>query len=291
MRRPLAFVLSGGGARGALQVGALRALVEAEIRPDMLVGTSIGAANAAYLAVQGVRLESIEGLVQVWHDAASAELLPSNYVWLTVRTLFNRPGTRTSGRLPGFFVDHGLSPKLRFGDIRGVRLYVVAADLNAGRAVVYGEDPRESVLEAVVASTALPPWVRPLQRDRRLLIDGGFVSNLPIETALEQGAREIVALDLNDPRDLPSEAHGLGPFFNKLTNTIELRQVELETKLAAARGVAVHRLALFGMQPLQVWDFAHSEELIERGYDIARAEIATWAAKRSPWWRKWVPWR
>ncbi len=57
-RKKLAFVLSGGGARGALQVGALRALLEAGIKPDMLVGTSIGAANAALFALN----PSLDGL-------------------------------------------------------------------------------------------------------------------------------------------------------------------------------------------------------------------------------------
>ena len=71
MGKPLAFVLSGGAARGALQVGALRALLEANIRPDMLVGTSVGAISAAYLAVHGVKLASVESLAQAWHDAAS----------------------------------------------------------------------------------------------------------------------------------------------------------------------------------------------------------------------------
>jgi len=52
-RTSLAFVLGGGGARGALQAGALRALWEAGLRPDLWVGTSAGAVNAAFLAVKG----------------------------------------------------------------------------------------------------------------------------------------------------------------------------------------------------------------------------------------------
>ena len=50
------------------------------------------------------------------------------------------------------------------------------------------------MLEGVLASTALPPWIRPLRVDGRSFIDGGLVSNLPIEAALQQGAAEIVAV-------------------------------------------------------------------------------------------------
>lgn len=102
MRRPLAFVLSGGGARGALQVGALRALLEAGFRPDLLVGTSIGAANAAFLAVNGVSLQTVDALSQTWRDAAAADLMPANYLWLTLRVLFNRTGWRPYHRMREF---------------------------------------------------------------------------------------------------------------------------------------------------------------------------------------------
>src|SRR3970282_1559461 len=91
MKRKLAFVLGGGGARGALQVGALRAVLEAGYQPDLLVGTSIGAVNASYLAINGFNQESLVGLARAWHDAAHADLLPANYLWLTVRSLFRRP--------------------------------------------------------------------------------------------------------------------------------------------------------------------------------------------------------
>ena len=62
MNKCLAFVLGGGGARGAMQVGALRALIEAGLKPDLLVGTSIGAVNATGLALWGVSLAGIEAL-------------------------------------------------------------------------------------------------------------------------------------------------------------------------------------------------------------------------------------
>lgn len=280
MNRPLAFALGGGGAHGALQVGALRALLEVGYQPDLLVGTSIGAVNATYLALHGPTLASLPGLIEAWHDAAAADLLPANYLWLTVRVLFNRAGWRPYHRMRDFFIAHNVLPELRFADLN-TRLILVAADLNTGRPVLYGADPQQSVLEGLLGSTALPPWVHPLEKDGQFLVDGGVISTLPIEPALAQGAREIVALDLADPRETPAEAHGFGPFLGKLMNTIEQRQQEMELALAETRGVPVWRIALQGKQPIPIWDFSHTDELIERGYAIASREVERISAGRS----------
>lgn len=87
--KKIAFVLSGGGARGALQVGAIRALLEAGIYPDLLVGSSVGAANATFLAIKGVSLGSVQSLAQVWLDAARKDLLTSNLLRLTLSKLLH----------------------------------------------------------------------------------------------------------------------------------------------------------------------------------------------------------
>jgi len=273
MERPLAFVLGGGGARGALQVGAIKALLEAGVQPDILVGTSIGAVNAAFLALHGVSLLGVEQLVQAWEDSARADLLPSNYLWLTVRALFGRPVEAPVHRMREFFLAHGITPELKFADLPDVRLVIVAADLNKGEPVVYGSNPDDSVLEALIASTALPPWVQPLHKDERLLIDGGVVSNLPIEPALASGARQIVAMNLVDFRDVMVAASGFGPFLGKLFNTVEQRQLALEMALAKARRVPVYYLGLLGNEHVPLWNFTRSEDLIATGYEIARKEL------------------
>jgi len=77
-RRKLAFALGGGGARGALQAGALRALFDAGIQPDIIVGTSIGAVNAIFLAMHGFNLKSLDDLDISWFAAAKADLFPAS---------------------------------------------------------------------------------------------------------------------------------------------------------------------------------------------------------------------
>jgi len=289
MKKQLAFVLGGGGARGALQVGALRALLEAGYQPDMLVGTSVGAVNAAFLAMRGVTLQSVDDLVLAWRDARQADLLPQNYLWLTVRALFRRAGDDTLFRLRDFSIAHGVHPDLRFEQIEGVRLILVAADLNARSVALYGLDPRQSVLEGLLASTALPPWAVPIEKDDQLLMDGGVVSNLPIEPAMTSGATEIIALDLHDPRrGLPQEMPGFGPFVAKLLNTMESRQMELEMALASARNVPLRYLRLSAPITLPLWDFSQTETLIQHGYEQAQREIALWQPKRRAGFLAWL---
>jgi NTE family protein len=287
VKRQLAIVLGGGGARGALQVGALRALLEAGIKPDILVGTSIGAANASFLATKGINLKSLDTLTEAWKKAMAEEMLPSNYLWLTVRILFNRGHTETVHCIRDFLIEHGLDENLTFGDIRDVNLVVIAADLNQFCPIIFGLNPNDNILEAVLASTTLPPWVSPVEKESMLLIDGGIVSTLSIETALKVGATEIIALDITDRRVMTQDSRGFGPFLGKLIHTIEQRQIELELALAKAKRVPVLHIRLQGKQPVQVWEFQRAEELIEIGFEIANPEILRWKAERRPWWQLW----
>jgi NTE family protein len=287
MTKQLAFVLGGGGGRGALQAGALRALLEAGYMPSMLVGTSAGAVNAAYLAIMGIDLKGIAALEQAWREAARLNMYPSNYLWLSVRAVFNRPTPVVYQRVTDFFVSHGVTRELRFKDIHGARVYLVAADLNNGHPRIFGQDLQDSVLEGLLASTALPPWVTPIHRPGQLLIDGGALSNLPVEPALSLGATEIIALDIRDFRDVPAEMQGFGSFLSRLIGTVENRQVEMELALAAARRVRVRHIHLKWKDPVPVWDFSRTADLIQHGYAVMKAEIEVWQSEKRPWWSRW----
>ena len=278
-------MLGSGGARGALQVGALRALYEAGYRPDLLVGTSIGAANAAYLAVHGFTPEGLRGLEEVWHDAAGRDLLPSNFLRITVRFLLGSPRARERqlARFREFFIEHGIRPEVTFGDL-AIPLVLVATDLSRFDPVYYGRDPSESVLEGLLASIAIPPWVTPLERKGQLLMDGGLLSILPIEPALSRGATRIVALNLADPRDVDAVASadrsGIGPLLTRMLVAVEYRQIYLEARLAKERGVPLFVLNLRAREPVPLWDFRRSHELMEEGYEQARRQIARWPRPR-----------
>ncbi len=293
-KRVLAFVLGGGGPRGALQAGSLRALFEAGLKPDLMIGTSIGACNAAFLALNGMSLAAVDRLADVWRDAAKTELLPPNYVWVTMRALF-RPQVHTYAeeRVRAFWIAHGLTPDLHFDKIDGVRLVVVASDLNGGRPVLYGASAEDNIFDAILASSAVPPWIAPIRRQERLLLDGGFLSNLPIEAALNHGATDIIALDLTD--DLPAElatATGLRPGVVKLGWSVQRRVTDLEQRLAAEAGVPVQRIMLRVTPPVAMWDFSRSEELMAAGYAITCQALAghRQPASRTRFWtaRDWL---
>jgi NTE family protein len=271
--RKLAFVLSGGGSRGALQVGGLYALQEAGIQPDFLVGASIGAVNACFLALNGLSKDSLDQLTTAWHNANLTGIFPANYLWLTVRAMFGRSSLDPSRRLKEFFITHGITPDLCFDQLEKLKLVIVSTDLNTGQPILHGEATEEKVLDALLLSTALPPWFMPVHKQERYMMDGGVVSNLPVEPALKLGATQIVALDLTDARETLGQGDRVRLFFDRLIYTVEKRELDLELQLAEARGVPLLYIDLTAEFPIPIWDFQHTDELITQGYEITRQVI------------------
>ncbi len=106
-------------------------------------------------------------------------------------------------------------------------------------------------------------------------MDGGVVSNLPVEPALKMGATEIVALDLTDSREMLGQGDKFRVFLDRLIYSVEKRQLDLELQLAEARGIPMLYLDLTGEFPVPIWDFQHTDELILQGYEIARQAIGS----------------
>ena len=273
MAKKLAFVLSGGGSRGALQVGALYALLEAGLQPDFLIGASIGALNSAFLALHGFSKDSLDRLKTAWQNADTSDMFPANYLWLTMRAMLGRSSNDPSRRLQEFFVRHGITHELCFSHLDKLQLVIVSTDLNTGQPILHGAEPDEKVLDSLLLSTALPPWFMPVRKQERYLMDGGVVSNLPVEPALKMGATEIVALDLTDSREMLGQGDKVRVFLDRLIYSVEKRQLDLELQLAEARGIPMLYLDLTGELPVPIWDFQHTEELILQGYEIARQAI------------------
>jgi NTE family protein len=282
MKKCLAFVLGGGGARGAMQVGALRALFEAGLKPDLLVGTSIGAINAMALALWGVDLAGIEALERAYQRMQDSKLLDPRllqFAWNAVSRSQNYRGSRYARE---FLIAEGILPDLRFGQLKNVRLATVAADLHTGGPVIYGWDPEQSVMEGVLASIAIPPWFAPIERDGQYIVDGGALSNLPIETAVRLGATEIIALDLHDPESYADVNKTIDPLLTKLVSAITERQLRLEIELASARGVPVHYVSLRSTPPVPLWDFKTHRDLFKIGYETMKNNMSVWPQKSQP---------
>jgi len=209
IRRPrwhsyTAFVLAGGGARGALQVGALRALLEQGECPDVVVGTSIGAWNGACLALRPT-IEGVEWLANAWLSTNTSKLL------LGIDPLLNSPPQAVNfGRVlaalrrlasgnPSLYSDTGLRQFIdRF--LKGVTfedmaipLRIIAADITSSTRAIFSSGP---VVPAVMASGAIPGVFPPVAIGDHVFVDGGALDNASIETALMLGARRIFVLDV-----------------------------------------------------------------------------------------------
>jgi NTE family protein len=277
MEKCLAFVLGGGGGRGAMQVGALRALFEAGYKPNLLVGTSIGAVNAAGLTFWGTNQDGITALEQAYQKMEEGHLMDLRPYQLAFHALSGRPNRHASQRIADLAISMGITPDLRFDQAPHARLAMIGTDLEKGKTVMYGQDLSQSVLEGLLASTAIPPWFAPVEKDDQFIIDGGILSNLPIEPALTLGATEMIALDLmNDPASFHENIPGSTQQLEKMVFAVLQRQVFVETALARAQGVPVHYMQLTSSPPIQIWDFSTYKDLIEIGYEIASRKILDW---------------
>lgn len=188
-RRRLAVVLSGGATRGAFQIGVIDVLTRRGIVPDILVGTSVGAINAAYWAFHpgedvGPRL------LEVWREAARARILPDR----PLRILGNLIGSRLHERSGlGRILERELPNVAATIESAQVPLHIVACDLRTGAAVDFDRGP---ALPALLASAAVPGVFPPVFIEGEPYVDGGVVANCPIEVAWQAGATDVIAVDL-----------------------------------------------------------------------------------------------
>jgi NTE family protein len=187
----IAFVLSGGGSLGAIQAGMLEALLERDVVPDALVGTSIGAANAAFLAAEPT-LPRAQALSDLWRSVKPRQIFPLG----PIRTLnaLRRDGSLfPTAPLRRLIERH--SPYSRIERAR-IPLRIVATDFEDGTEVVFDSGP---VADAVLASTALPGLFPPHRVSGRLYLDGGLVDQVPLAPATAMGADTIYVLSCGFP--------------------------------------------------------------------------------------------
>jgi NTE family protein len=183
-----AIVLSGGASLGAVQVGMLRALVDEGVAPDLLVGTSAGALNAAFVAGHGVTAAGVDALAGVWDGLRSRSLFPIDPV-RAVRALTGRDSALCSDRGLVRLLDEHLAFE-RLEDAP-VPVVVVATDLLTGREVAL---ERGDARQAVLASCALPAVFPPVPYGDALLVDGGLANNTAVSEAVRAGASTIYVL-------------------------------------------------------------------------------------------------
>ncbi|MBI4306320.1 MAG: patatin-like phospholipase family protein [Chloroflexi bacterium] len=254
-RPRVAFVLSGGGALGSVQVGVLDALIGIGLRPDLIVGTSVGALNGAWLAAHpdgsGVRR-----LSELWRSIDVGSVFTGGQRRALLRLLLGRDH---------LFSDKGLRElvsrnvgDMRFEDLK-VPFYVTATDIDTGELAVLDRGP---LLPAILASTAIPGIFPPVRLDGHQYVDGGILSHCSIETAWRRGATHIVVIECPNPP--PASSFGIaGPVARAFWASI-VRLCRLEVERFGARCATLMIAPDFDLGPYQRYDFSRTGWLIER---------------------------
>jgi NTE family protein len=186
-RERTAFALSGGGARGAAQVGMLRALLERGITPDFIVGVSIGAWNGAWIAHRP-EVEWAKRLEDVWRQVTRRSI--DMVWWRAARNMMRRKPSLYEGSGLSRFIARHLQVR-DFEDL-AMPLHTVAIDLTTGTKAVFSHGP---LAPAVLASSAIPGVFPPVSIDGHQHVDGGLVDPTGLDTAIELGARRVYVLD------------------------------------------------------------------------------------------------
>jgi NTE family protein len=258
-----AFVLSGGGNQGVAQVGMLRALVEHEILPDVVVGTSAGALNGAAIAADP-SLAGVARLAETWTALTSTTVFPGGRVsraWNVVR------------RGDHLFSDSGLagvidrsSSATSFDDLV-VPLRVVATDLDTGEEVVLAAGPLKP---ALLASAALPGVFPIVHHAGRRLVDGGVVNTVPLWHAVSGPVDRVYVLNVSGASP---ERTQRSPLDVVMTSFLHARNQRFEWEVRnLPAGVQVTVLPR-PVDDRSLLDFGGAEHLMDAAYTLARTAL------------------
>src|SRR3954470_8817030 len=245
----------------------LLALDDAGVTPDLIVGTSAGALNAAYVAAR-TWPGATSGLDAIWTGISRGDVFP-----LSVRRVLRAARGRSDHAVPSIGLEALVRRHLSYELIEdaAVALAVVATDVMTGREVVLRSG---SVVEAVMASAALPGVFPPVSVDGRMLIDGGLVNHTPVTVAAELGADRIFVLPTGYACALlaaPPSAIGMA---------LHAFSLAVHQRLATDVGDLTDKVELLVAPPLcplrvAPSDFSQSAQLIAR----ARTATADWLAR------------
>lgn len=294
----IALVLGGGGAKGSAHVGVLRAIEEYGIPIDFAVGTSIGSFVSGLYAT-GKSSRDIEELFlrANWNQGYQDDLPRSRTPNRRKRQNDAFPiqlgiGLGKEGiKLPkGIIQGQGMKamidtmlgsyPEFKSFNELTIPYRAVAADLETGEQVILSHGDLGSAMQA---SMSLPGVLRPIERDGRVLVDGGIANNLPINVAKNMGVDIVIAVDIGAPAltrdEINSSFEVLGQLSNFLTKSNQAR----------ARAMIQDRDLLIqpDLEGIGLLSFDMMQQGIERGYQAgikaieAHQELSKLAHKKN----------
>jgi NTE family protein len=265
-------VLGGGGMKGIAHIGVWKALEEAGVHPDGIVGTSMGAVIGSCLA---------GGMS--WRELAEVarELTKDDIVAVNRRAMWIA-GLRQSAIFSGSHFREYLERTLPVQDFAKLKLplQVNAVSLVTGEPVWFGSEMREEVPipQAVYASCAIPIYFPPAHIGDDVLVDGGVLDVLPLRRATAWDAERIIGVDVGAELLPPEEG-----YFDRGMIAIHDRVLNLNLQQQRARYLeAWTGPELLYIRPkighLSGWDFERTQFLMEEGYRAAREALAEQAA-------------
>jgi NTE family protein len=253
-----AFVLSGGGSLGAVQVGMLEALAARGVQPDLLIGTSAGALNAAYIAGHGASEGALDDLASVWARLRRRDVFPLQPARLGAAALGRVPSLCPDGALRRLVRAHIAFDKL---EDAAIPMHVVATDVRSGEEVLLSDG---DAVDAIVASAAIPAVFPSVRIGDKELVDGGVADNAAVSQAVALGADVVYVLPTGYACALEdAPATPLASALHALTLLIEQRLILEVAHFAEQIDIRV----LPPLCPLSVasTDFRHGALLIDRG--------------------------
>ncbi|HEY7832207.1 MAG TPA: patatin-like phospholipase family protein [Ktedonobacterales bacterium] len=266
-----AFVFSGGAARGAIQVGMLRALLDRGITPDLIVGTSVGAFNGAWLAALPTA-EGVRQLEDIWNDVRQDDIFAGGPVSVLLHLVRRLPSLYDGDAIHAFLRRVVASTGLASATFECLRvpLVVVATNLTRGRPEMFERGP---LIPALLASSAIPAVLPPITIDGEQYVDGGLLDNVGLRVAVERGATRIFVLDTS------WDGHADQPASN--LEGVVARSIEVVTSFHLqcaleryAEQVALTVLRDDGRAGSGSLDFRATPALMAAGYAIAQEGLA-----------------
>ena len=261
---PVAFVLAGGASFGSIQVGMLRALADSDLRPDLIVGTSVGSLNGAVLA-EDPEAAPIR-LTELWSTVTRADIF-GGVISAAVNVAARTPAVVSNDGLKSF-ISRAIAAR-DFADLQ-VPHTAMATDFDRGTPVPLREG---ELISALLASAAIPLVFPTVPRDGKRLVDGGLVANVPIGEAIAQGAKTVVVLDCGFtvfPPDQDDSSTG------RLLRTAAIMVAQqVRRDFERAEGATI--LYLPGPWPAEIRpdDFSRSIALADAAEELSRAWLET----------------
>jgi NTE family protein len=244
------------------------------VEPDLLVGTSAGALNAAFVAGYGMSESSLSELASIWTQLRRGQVFPLVPARLTAATL-----GLVSSLCPNDGLRHLIERHVPFRHLEDAALpvHVVATDVRSGREVLLSEG---DAVAAVLASAAIPAVFPPVRLGDRDLIDGGVADNAAVSHALQLGADVVYVLPTGYACALDNAPTTvLGNALHALTLLIEQRLI-LEVAIYS-EGADIRVLPPLCPLTVSSADFRHAALLIDRA-EIASARWLDSGGDRLP---------